>query len=136
MQDFLTAAYTHPMTLDFIRANDAEKIKRVFGEYTADWSEEKFTAIEAIVSGIEYGTLMHTEHSAAVEHRIQGALDTIMLLFGVPEQTRRMKIAKVLAMDYRAIGRKIYEDFKCYVTECNEHSLDEVLKNTKIKTYK
>ena len=56
-----------------------------------------------------------------------------MLLFGVPEETRKMKIAKVLAMDYRAIGRKIYEDFKKYVTETNEHNLEEISKNTKAK---
>ena len=136
MQDFLTAAYTHPMTLDFIRTNDTEKIKRVFGAYTEGWNEERFHAVEAIVSGIEYGTLVRTEHSVTVEHRIEGALDTIMMLFGVPEDMRRAKIAKVLAMDYRAIGRKIYADFKAYVTETNEHALDEVLKNTKIKTYK
>ena len=136
MQDFFVAAYAHPMTLDLIRANDAEKIKQVFAEYATDWDEEGFTEAEAIISGIEYATLMHTEHSASVPHRIEGALNTIMMLFGVPEDLRRMKVAKVLAMDYRAIGKRVYEAFKQYVTETNEHALDEVLRHTKIKTYK
>lgn len=136
MQDFFLAAYSHPMTLDLIRVNDAEKIKRVFAEYTADWNEEAFAETEAIISGIEYATLMNTEHSVSVPHKIKGALNAISMLFGVPEELREAKIAKVLAMDYRAIGKKIYEAFKQYVTETNEHALDEVLKHTKIKTYR
>ena len=136
MQDFLAAAYSHPMTLDLIRANDVEKIKQVFAEYTTDWDDEKFTEIEAIISGIEYATLMHTEHSATLAHRIEGALNSIMLLFGVPEEIRKMKLEKVLTMNYRAIARQVYDNFKEYVTETNEHALDEVLKHTKIRTYK
>lgn len=136
MQDFLIAAYSHPMSLDVIRANDVEKIKQVFHEYTSDWNEERFTEIEAIISGIEYATIMNTEHSASVEYRIAGALHSIMLLFGVPEETRNMKVEKVLAMDYRAIGRKAHEDFKRYVTETNAHALDEVQQYTKAKAKK
>ena len=59
-----------------------------------------------------------------------------MMLFDVPEQTRKTKVAKVLGMDYRAIGRKVYEDFKRYVTETNEHNLEEVSRNTKAKPKK
>ena len=136
MHDFLTAAYKHSMTLDFIRKNDTEKIKRVFAQYTNNWSDEHLTEIEDIISGIEYATLMRTEHSASVEYRIKGALNTVMSLFGVPEQVRQIKIAKVLSMDYRAIGRRVYEKFKEYVTMTNEQALDEVLKHTKVKTYK
>ena len=123
------------MMIDLIRANDAEKIQRVFGAYTAEWDGEKFTEIEAIISGIEYATLMHTAHSASLAHRIEGALGSIMLLFGVPEDLRKEKIAKVLAMDYRAIAGEVYNNFKAYVTETNEHALDEVLKHTKVRTY-
>ena len=136
MNEFLTAAYSHPITLDLIRTNDTEKIKQVFTEYTVGWDDEKFIETEMLISGIEYATLMHTEHTASIERRIEGALNTIMMLFDVPEELRRTKIKKVLAMDYRAIGRKVYEDFKEYVTETNENALDEVLKHTKIRTYR
>ena len=136
MQDFLFAAYSHPTTLDLIRINDTEKIKQVFTEYTVGWDDEKFTETETLISGIEYATLMHTEHTASIERRIEGALNTIMMLFGVSEELRRTKIKKVLAMDYRAIGRKVYEDFKRYVTETNEHNLEEISKSTKVKSKK
>lgn len=136
MQDFFVAAYAHGMPLDIIRANDVEKIKQVFAEYTEGWDDEKFTETEALISGIEYATLSSTEHSASVEHRIEGALDTVMLLLGVPEKVRKMKVAKVLGMDYRAIGRRVYEDFKRYVTETNAHNLEEITKNTKARPKK
>ena len=136
MQDFLAAAYSHPITLDLIRSNDVEKIKQVFGEYTDGWDDERYTEMEAIISGIEYATIMKTEHSASVERRLEGALDSIMLLMGVPEETRQKKLRKVLAMDYLFIGSKVYADFKQYVTETNENALDEILKNTKIRTWK
>ena len=136
MNEFLVESYSHPMTLDLIRANDVEKIKQVFAEYTEGWDDERFTESEAIISGIEYATIMNTEHSATLERRIEGALNSIMLLMGVPEEIRQKKIGKVIAMDYLSIGRKVYEDFKQYVTETNEHALDEILKNTKIRTWK
>ena len=136
MQDFFAAAYSHPMTLDLIRANDAEKIRRVFADYTADWDEERLMETEALIAGIEYATLMRTAHSATAPHRIEGALNTIMMLFGVPEAVRLAKVEKVLAMDYRAIAQRIYEEFKRYVTETNEHALEEVLQYTKIRTYR
>ena len=79
---------------------------------------------------------MKTEHSASVARRLEGALNSIMLLLGVPTEMREKKIKKVLAMNYLAIGRKVYVDFKRYVTETNEHALDEILKNTKIRTWK
>ena len=136
MNEFLVESYSHPMTLDLIRANDVEKLKQVFAEYTEGWDDERFTEIEAIISGIEYATITKTEHSATLERRIEGALNSIMLLMGVPEETRQKKIKKVFAMDYLSIGRKVYEDFKQYVTETNENALDEILKNTKIRTWK
>ena len=132
MQDFFIAAYAHRLPLDIIRANDVEKIKQVFAEYTEGWDGEKLIEAEALISGIEYATLSNTEHSASVEHRIEGALNTVMMLFGVPEETRKMKVAKVLAMDYREIGKTVYADFKKYVAETNEHNLKE-MQNAKCK---
>ncbi len=131
MQDFFIAAYAHQIPLDIIRANDLEKIKQVFGEYTDGWDDEKFIETEALISGIEYATLSNTEHSASVENRISGALNTIMMLFGVPEETRKMKVAKVLAIDYLTIGKRVYKSFKQYVIETNANTLEEVLKHNK-----
>ena len=134
MHDFYVSAYSHPMTLENIRANDVEKMKQVFGQFCPAWTEEQFVEAEAIVSGIEYATLMTTAHSASLPIRVEGALNAIMLLFGVPEELRKMKTQKVLAMDYRAIGRRVFEDFKQYVSEINEKAIEDFLQTYRIKT--
>lgn len=133
MHDFYLSSYMHPMTLDNIRVNDVEKIKRVFGEYCNDWDDERFYEAECIVSGIEYATLMTTEHSTSLPVRIEGALNSIMLLFGVPEETRSKKIQKVLAMDYHAIGKKLLEDFKQFVKDENTRAIDSMLASYNLK---
>lgn len=133
MRDFFVSAYSHPMTLENIRANDVEKMKRVFGAFCPDWTEEQFIEAEAIVSGIEYATLMTTKHSASLPVRVSGALEVIMKLFGVPEELRQKKIQKVMAMDYCAIGRQVLEKFQQYVSETNEKAIEDLLQTYHIK---
>lgn len=133
MRDFFLSAYSHPMTLDNIRKNDVEKLKQIFGEYCGGWSEKQFIEAECVVSGIEYATLMTTELSPELPTRIEGALNSIMLLFGVPEELRRLKVQKVLALDYRAIGRRLLEDFKEFTKEENNKAVEELLAAYKLK---
>jgi hypothetical protein len=42
-----------------------------------------------------------------------------MTIYNVPEDIRRIKIEKVLAMDYRSIGNRIFKEFKEYVEKAN-----------------
>lgn len=133
MHDCYVSAYSHPMTLESIRANDLEKVKQVFGQFCPDWTEEQFIEAEAIVSGIEYATLMTTKHSASLPVRIEGVLDAIMRLFNVPEELRKTKVKKVLAMDYCAIGQRVLADFKEYVAENNEKAIENLLQTYHIK---
>ena len=127
MRDFFLSAYSHPMTLNTIRKNDTEKIKKVFGEFCEDWTEVQFAAAEDVVSGIEYATLMNTEHSANLSTRIAGSLDAIMMIFGVPEDMRKTTVAKALAIDYGAIGKRLLEEFREYTRQEHQRSVDEML---------
>lgn len=133
MHDFYVSAYSHPMTLENIRSNDVEKMKQVFGAFCPNWTDEQFVEAEAIVSGIEYATLMTTKHSASLPIRIEGALNAIMKVFDVPEELRKMKTQKVLAMDYRALGRRVFVDFKQYVNDANEKAIEDLLQTYHIK---
>ena len=115
IKEFYVSTYTGKMTLDIIRRNDAVRAKEVFGEYCTDWTEERYIEAEALVSGIEYATIMTTESSASLKYRIAGALNTIMMIYQVPVELRRKKIEKVLALDYKAIGRRVLDEFKEYI---------------------
>lgn len=125
-QDFFISSYTNAKTLEIIRKNDSQRAKTAFAEYCPDWTDEQFTEAEVLVSGIEYATLFPTATSSPLDVRIKGALDTILMIFNVPEDIRKMKIEKVLSMDYRKVGRRIFAEFKQYIEQTNELALDEL----------
>ncbi len=124
-RDMFVSAYTSPITLEIIRKNDVNRAKTVFAEYCADWTDEQFVEAEALVSGIEYATLMTTKTSSPLDVRISGALDVILTIYQVPEEVRKIKIEKVLSMDYRKIGRRIFTEFKEYIEQVNEQAFNE-----------
>lgn len=142
-KDFYLSAYTHPMTLSIIRDNDAEKAKRIFGEWCKDWDEVNYREAEMLVSGIEYATMIPTERSAPLNVRIAGALNAIMTIYNVPKELIARKVQRVTQMDYLSIGRKVLEEFSKYVDRVTEHAIEEkksARKNLKVvpkeKTHK
>lgn len=126
-KDFYLSAYTHPMTLAIIRGNDLQKTKRVFRQYCTDWTQERFTEAEILVSGIEYATLMTAGPAVEMDLRIAGALEQILGIYGVPEELRKKKLDKVLQIDYRKLGRRMLKEFMEYVYEISEEDLEKLL---------
>ena len=126
-KDFYLSTYTSPLCLQIIRRNDAQRNKRVFQEYCPDWTDGQFTEAEIIVSGIEYATLMTTGDPVPLENRIAGALNNILTVFQVPEEIRKVKIRKVLAIDYHKIGQRVLRDFKKFIENTNEAALEALL---------
>ena len=111
-----------------IQKNDIERAKEVFAEFCSDWSDEQFKQAESLISGIEYATLNTTRYSAKLETRITSALEAILTIYNVPEEIRKIKIKKVQSMNYRAIGKRIFKEFKEYIEQENEQAFDELLK--------
>lgn len=127
IKDFFISAYTSPICLDIIRRNDVSRAKEVFKEYCMDWTEEQFIEAEILVSGIEYATLMTTDITTPLEQRISGALHSILDIYGVPKKLIDEKLEKVLAMDYRRIGKEVLQEFKQYVAKANEKAFRDLL---------
>ena len=109
--------------IDIIRRKDKERAMEVFREYCPDWTEEQFIEAESLVSGIEYATLLTTSDSASLENRVAGALNTILTIYNVPEDVRKTKIEKTLALDYRTLGRQSLSNFRKYVDQTTEKAL-------------
>lgn len=122
IKDFFISSYSSPMCLEIIRKNDTERAKKVFRAYNPNWSDEQFAEAEILVSGIEYATLMTTGNNVPLEYRIEGALNNILTIYGVPEELRLATIEKVLKMDYKNIGQKVFGEFKKYVEKQNEQA--------------
>ena len=127
-KDFFLSTYASPLCLEIVRKHDTERAKRVFKEYCPDWTDEHFAEAEILISGIEYATLQTAGDPVSLEARIIGALVQILRIYNVPEEMRNIKMEKVKAMDYRALGRRILNEFKRYVDEVNEQAFIELLK--------
>ncbi len=128
IKDFFLSAYSSPMCLEIIRRNDTERSKKVFKDYRPDWTDEQFAEAEILCSGIEYATLMTANDPVSLETRISGALNNILGIYGIPEETRQAKIKKVFAMDYRNLGKRVIREFREYVEQANEQAFLELLK--------
>ena len=122
-KDFYLSTYFSPMCLEIIRKNDTARAKEVFAQYCPDWTDEQFAEAEVLVSGIEYATLMTVGDPVSLETRIAGALNGILQIYNLPEETRRVKIRRVLAMDYRAIAERMLAELKQFVIDTNEQAL-------------
>ena len=118
-KDFFVSTYQSPKCLEIIHNNDTARAKEIFAEYCPDWTDEQFREAEILVAGIEHATLNAIDKTVPLETRISGALNAIMTIYNVPEEIRRIKIEKVLAMDYRPIGKRIFNEFKEYVEKEN-----------------
>ena len=125
-KDFFISAYQSPMALEIIRKNDFERSKKVYADYCKRWMEYQYIEAEILVSGIEYATLMTTENPAPLDVRISGALNQIMSIYCVPEETRKNNIAAVLSMDYRVIGQRILKDFIEYAENVTDAAFEDV----------
>ena len=128
-KDFYVSSYTAERCLAVIQQNDAKRAKVIFANYCPNWTEEHFAQAEAIASGIEYTTLQTNAMSPPLEKRIFGAAEAILRLYGVTDDVRKRSIEKVLAMDYRKIANRIFLEFKDYVAQTTEHTLEEILPN-------
>ena len=62
----------------------------------------------------------------SLETRIAGALDMILRIYNIPPETRKMKIGRVLGMDYRKIAARVLMEFKKFVNEANEQALEKL----------
>jgi len=133
-RDIFIAAYSSEMILGLIRENDKEKTKKIFGQYRPEWTDEQWTAAENIVSGIEYATLMTSEEKTSLPLKIESAISSILAIYGVPEEMRKIKISKIFALDYRALGKRVLGEFKDHINTVNEQNLKQAIREKQSKT--
>ncbi len=118
IRDLMVAAYTYPLSLEMVRANDTQRAKSVFGEFCPEWTETDFIQAENVVSGIEYA-MYRTENTQQIsfEQRVTSSIDAIMKVYEVPENIRQNIIAEVMSADYRGKGGRIFEEFADYIED-------------------
>jgi len=126
-RDFFVAAYSSPLCLEAIRQNDIRRAKDVFASYCAGWTDEDYQRAETLISGIEYGAFMTTASSPEVRVRIAGAIEAVLIVYGVPEERRHLFLQKILALDYVAIGWRVLDEFRLFTEQNAEYMLDYLI---------
>ena len=124
-KEFYIAAYTHPLTLEYIQGNDANRSKMIYGEYCVGWSEEQFLETEILVSGLEYAMLA-TPSNMSARSRVPGVMRVIMRLYNVPESVIEEVIKKVYTTEsVNEISKEIGQGFRYYIDEMTELLIEE-----------
>ena len=125
IRDIYLSAYRSPLSLAVIRENDTKKTRQIFSEFNPDWTDEQFEIMENLYSGIEYGVFSALGNTGqSLDLIVATGIDSILRLYNVPEDLRNQKIEKIIAMDYRSLGRKILIDFKDYITAVNWQAVE------------
>ena len=130
IKDLVVSAYTYPMSLEIIRANDTERAKKVFGAFCPKWTETAFIQAENVVSGIESSMFMTEKtQQLSFEQRVTSSMDAIMKIYEVPKELRHSIIAEVMAGDYRSKGSHVFEMFCNYVEGKNMGEVQKLQNN-------
>ncbi len=116
IRDLIISAYTHSMSLEVIRENDAKRAKRIFGKYCPNWSDKDFIIAQNIVSGVEYSMFMfENTDEISFEERVTSGIDAIMKIYDLPVDIRNHALTEVMQMDYQTRADAIFEKFEKYV---------------------
>lgn len=125
-KDLFTAVYTSEMCRDYLRNNHIARAKRISREQCLGWTEEQFIFAELMVSGIYFATITANDNILPLETRISEALYLMLTIYNVDETTKSTEIKKILQMNYRQIGKRVYREFIEYVEDINDKILEEM----------
>jgi len=110
--DLYSAAYSLPQTYEHIKTWAAEKNYRLLKPLLPDWTERDFREKEFVASGIECAALKTAcDRNFPLENKVSLILDSMLLLYGISEETRRKTIEKILKSNYEALAEEMFEKF-------------------------
>lgn len=113
-KDFFISAFQSKMCLDYLCQNHVNRAKKLLAEYCEDWTHEQFVEAEILIQGIDYATIISSE-ALPLDARISAALNQILSIYNVPDEIRKEKIDRVLAMDCRELGKRVLSEFTDFV---------------------
>lgn len=110
--DLYYSAYSRFKTFEFIKSWAAREHYILFRDRLPEWTESDFRDKEHIASGIELSMFYSPcDRFFTLEKKISLALDSMMLLYNIPEKERTETIEKILKLDCCSIGKEMFERF-------------------------
>lgn len=110
--DLYYSAYSHHVTFDYIKKWAAEKNYSLFSKRLPNWTEHDFRDREVVASGIELAALKTPcDRTFSLDKKISVILDSMMMLYEISKQERQDIIDRILAMDYEALAKEMFDKF-------------------------
>ena len=126
-RDFFIAAFQSELCRNYLRSNHVERAKKIFAKECSEWTDDEFHQAELLVMGLQYAAIVPTDANIPLKTRIASALNQIMGIYNVDEETRQREIEKVLAYDCRGISKRVLREFIRYVEKTNEQTLEKMI---------
>ena len=126
-RDLYLSAYSHPLTLEYIKQWIAEKNDGLLAVRIPNWSEFRLRKVEHMVAGIEYAALLIPRNGEIdLREKISLTLESLLKLYEVPREVREQVIADCLEVDYHAIGIEILKNFTDYIERLNQEAIENL----------
>ena len=121
--DLYSSAYNLPQTYEVIKNWATEKNYTIFHDRLTDWTEHDFKMIEEVASGIEFAALKSVcDRTYTLDKKISIFLNSLLMLYNVPEEERKKTIEKILALDYKKIANDMFDKFVKRLDNTKEHN--------------
>lgn len=124
-RDFFIATFQSELCRNHLRQNHVERAKKIFAAECDGWTDEQFHQAELLVQGLQYSAIVPTDANIPLKMRLSGALNQILSIYNVDEETRQEEIQKVLDKDCREISKRVLKAFTGFVKEKNAKTLNE-----------
>lgn len=132
-RDFFVATFQSEICRNYLREKHVARAKRIFAKQCENWTDEQFQSAELLVMGLQYAAVVTTDAEVSLHTRISDALNQILDIYRVDEETRQRVIEDALALDIRKISKQVFQEFVDYVHRTNAQTLKEKSLDTRKK---
>lgn len=132
-RDLFINVFQGELCRNYLRHNHVERAKKILAKECAGRTDEEFHEAEILVMGLQYAAIIPTDANVPVKTRIAGALNQILSIYNVDEETRKKAIESVLAKDCREISKRVLNEFADYIEITSHKALVEAEERIKKK---
>lgn len=135
-RDLFINAFQGELCRNYLRHNHVERAKRILVKECVGRTDEEFHQAELLVMGLQYAAIIPTDANIPLKTRLAGALNQILSIYNVEEETRQKEIEAVLSKDCRGISKRVLSAFTEYIEKTSHDALVEAEEKLKSKRQK
>lgn len=128
LRDIYIEAYTRESTLDYIQKETAKELKKIFGAYQPELTEQDFYALEFGTAGLMRGYMANPcTEDFTLEQKLNTFLTLALRCYKVPEDEIEKVLSYIAGLDIRNLAQSVMEELFEKLAMRYEFSLDGLL---------